>query len=265
MRKHRILFFIFGMGLTVQAAADDIHVAAATNLTSVLEEIAGRFESETHHAVKLSFSSSGNIARQIIQGAPFELFMSADETYVSLLQERQLADDESKIFGIGRLVLYIPEGSAVLPGSDLSTLISDTHSGQLKRLAIANPEYAPYGLIAKQALQNARVWETVMSSLVYGKSASQATQFALSGAVDAALIPYSLTLIPEVSNKGRFVLVSGSLYAPLKQRMVLMINASDAAREFYNYILGDEARMIFNRHGLGLSALQDDQAVSGGY
>ncbi len=261
MRNYLVLPFLFGMVLMAHAAADDIHVGAASSLIHVLNEIADQFEAETDHTIKLSFSSSGNLARQIMQGAPFEIFMSADETYVSLLQQNQLTNDAGRVYGIGHLVLFIPEGSEVLPSPDLSTLISGTQNGQLKRLAIANPEYAPYGVIAKQALQNARVWNTVFSSLVYGKSASQAVLFGLTGAVDAALIPYPLALMPKVSNKGNFTLVSDSLYSPLKQHMVLLKNAGGAARGFYRFILGDKAREIFNRYGFGLSTTLNNQVV----
>ena len=261
MRKYLALLLIAGMGLTLRTEADVIHVAAATSLTHVLEEITAEFEDETQHTVKLIFSSSGNLARQIIQGAPFEIFMSADETYVTLLQEKQLTEGAGSVYGIGRLVLFIPEGSAVLPSTDLSTLISSSQAGQLRRLAMANPEYAPYGLIAKQALQNARVWDTVSSSLVFGKSASQAAQFCLTGTVDAALIPWSLALVPAVGNKGHFMLVSETLYSPLKHRMVLIKNAGEAARRFHDFILGARAHSIFERYGLGLSAPGEHHAV----
>ncbi len=258
MRKFVVCLFLYtGLVLTTSVNADDIYVAAATSLTHVLKEIANQFESETQHVVKLSFASSGNLARQIIQGAPFELFLSADETYVSLLRKRsRLIDGDSNVYGIGRLVLYVPEGSSVLPSADLSTLAITIQTGQLKRLVIANPEHAPYGSIAKQALENADIWETVMPYLVYGKSASQTAQFALSGAVDAALIPYSLALLPEIGNKGRFMLVSDTLYTPLEQPMVLLQDAGSAAREFHDFILSDKARTIIQYHGLGASISQ---------
>lgn len=151
MRKFIVCLLLYtGLVLTTPVYADDVYVAAATSLTHVLKEIATQFESETQHVVKLSFTSSGNLARQIIQRAPFELFLSADETYVSLLRKNRLTDGVSDVYGIGRLVLYVPEGSDVLPRADLSTLASTIQTGQLKQLAIANPEHAPYGLIAKR-------------------------------------------------------------------------------------------------------------------
>lgn len=252
MRKFIACLLLYnGIIFANSVHADDIHVAAATSLTHVLKEIAIQFERETEHIVKLSFASSGNLAQQIIQGAPFEIFLSADETYVSLLHNRQLTDGNSHLYGTGRLVLYVPEGSDVLPVSDLSILADAIQNGQLKRLAIANPKHAPYGLIAKQALENAHVWEAVMPHLVFGKSASQAVQFALSSAVDAALIPYSLALIPGVSDRGKFILVSEASYTPLEQSMVLVQGAGSATREFRDYILGDEALAIFQYYGLG--------------
>jgi molybdate transport system substrate-binding protein len=252
MRKFIVCLLLYtGIGSVNSAYADDIYVAAATSLTHVLKEIAIQFESETKHVVKLSFASSGNLAQQIIQGAPFKLFLSADETYVSLLHNRQLTDGSNDVYGTGRLVLFVPEGSDVLPSSDLSILADAIQNGQLKRLAIANPKHAPYGFIAKQALENAHVWETVMPYLVFGKSASQAALFALSNAVDAALIPYSLALIPEIGSRGQFIMVSDTLYTPLAQSMVLMQGAGSAVKEFRDFILGDEALSIFQHHGFG--------------
>jgi molybdate transport system substrate-binding protein len=250
------------MVFITHATADDIYVGAASSLIHVLTEITDQFETENKHTIKLSFSSSGNLARQILQGAPFEIFMSADESYVSLLQQNNLTKDEGSIYGIGQLVLFIPEGSKVSPSTDLSTLVSGTQNGQLKRLAIANPEYAPYGMIAKQAMQNGNVWDTIFSTLAYGKSASQAAQFGLTGTVDAALIPYSLAIMPIVSSKGNFMLVSDRLYTPLQKRMVLLKNAGGAAREFYRFMLGEKAREIFERYGFGSSTKLNYQFTS---
>jgi molybdate transport system substrate-binding protein len=255
------LFFCNGLILTSSVYAENIHVAAATSLTHVLEEIADQFENETDHVVKLSFSSSGNLTRQIIQGAPFKLFLSADESYISLLRKQGLTNGDNDIYGIGRLVLYVPEGSNILPSADLSTLANAIKDGELTRLAIANPEHAPYGFIAKQALQNAGIWETIMPYLVTGKSASQTAQFALSNAVDAALIPYSLALRPELDSKGQYLLINDTLYNPLEQTMVLIKGADRAAKELYNFILGDKARTIIRSHGFGESIGQINQTA----
>lgn len=255
------LFLCNSLSLSNTTHAESIHVAAATSMTHVLEEIANQFENDTHHVVKLSFSSSGNLSRQIIQGAPFELFLSADESYISLLGNQGLTNGGSSTYGIGRLVLYIPEGSNILTSADLSTLDSALKSEQLKRLAIANPEYAPYGLIAKQALKNAGIWESVKPYLVTGKSASQTAQFALSRAVDAALIPYSLALRPELDSKGQYLLLNDTLYTPLEQTMVLIKGAGNAAKEFYDFILSEKARTIIQTHGFGESIGQINQTV----
>ena len=245
--------------LPLQSAADDIPVAAASSLMIVLEEIAGLFQRETGHTVKLSFGSSGTLARQIIYGAPFELFLSADEQSVSLLNERGLTDGRGNVYGIGRLALFVPRHSAVKPAADLSTLAGSVRMGVLTRFAMANPEHAAYGMQAKQALQNAGAWDAIEPRLVLGKNAAQAMQFALSGAVDAALLPYSLALLPAVANNGRWILVSETLYTPLRQRMVLRRNAGAAAREFHHYLVGEEARAVFARYGLGPAAGPDER------
>ena len=245
--------------LPLQSSADDIPVAAASSLTVVLEEIAGLFQRETGHTVKLSFGSSGTLAHQIIYGAPFELFLSADEQSVSFLNERGLTAGRGSIYGTGRLVLFVPRHSAVKPAADLSTLAGSVRTGVLTRFAMANPEHAAYGMQAKQALLNAGAWGAIEPHLILGKSAVQAMQFALSGAVDAALLPYSLARLPALADKGRWIPVSEILYTPLCQRMVLLRNAGDAAREFHQYLLGKEARAVFGRYGLGPAAGQDER------
>lgn len=253
-KMHKLLIILFisvNLAFIKIVNADEIYVAAASSLTHVLKEIAKDFENETQHNVKLSFASSGTLAHQIIKGAPFELFLSADINHVSLLHENKLTGSEIDVFGMGYLVLYIPNGSSIQPDSNLSNLSETIQSGNLKRLAIANPKIAPYGLIAKQALNNAQVWELALPYIVYGKSASQTAQFILTGTVDAALIPYSLAQNPKLRNKGKYVLINKALYPPLKQPMVLMGKAGDAAKDFYKYLLGDKALAIFQQHGFG--------------
>lgn len=229
--------------------ADEIRVAAAASVQDAMKEITDRFQAETGHRVKLTIGSSGNLARQILRGAPFDLFLSADGAHISLLQERALTRGEGADYAVGRLVLFVPTRSAVALDGRLADLAPAARAGQLKRLAIANPEHAPYGAVAREALQNAGVWDALKPYLVTGKDAAQATQFAVTGSVDAAIIPASLASMGAVAQAGRSVPVSESLYTPWRQRMSVLSNAPLAAEELFDFVLSAEAGTILEHHG----------------
>ncbi|MGQ0664032.1 MAG: molybdate ABC transporter substrate-binding protein [Pseudomonadota bacterium] len=234
------------------AAAGAPVVAAAADLGFVLGEIAELFARETGQSVRLAFGSSGNFARQIAQGGPFELFLSADEAYVRQLKEKSLTADEGVVYGVGRLVIFAPLGSPLRPDAELGDLRAALSDGRLKRLAIANPDHAPYGRAAREALIRAGLWEALQGRLVLGENASQAAQFALSGAAEGGLIPYALALSPALAARGTAVLLPADWHAPLIQRMVLIANAGPTARAFYAFLQGPAARAVFERFGFVL-------------
>lgn len=224
-------------------------IAAASDLKFALEEIARGFTAETGYALRLVFGSSGNFFRQIVQGAPFELFLSADEELVFRLAQQGFAEDRGVRYALGRLVLFAPNGSPVRPADGVAALAAAAADGRLQRLAIANPEHAPYGRAAEQALRRAGAWEAVRAKLVFGENVSQAAQFAAGAAAQAGLFAQSLAIAPQVSAKGSFALVPDDLHAPLHQRMVLMKGAGDVARAFYRYLQQPDARAVLERHG----------------
>jgi molybdate transport system substrate-binding protein len=201
--------------------------------------------------------------RQIVQGAPFEIFLSADESYVHRLAEQSLTRGEGEVYAVGRIVMYTPRGSGIQPAPDLSTLARAMRDGELNRLAIANPEHAPYGTIAKQALINAGLWTSVVPYLVLGESAAQAAQFGRSGSVDAAIIPLPLALNQTVSRSGRFELISESLYSPLQQRLVMLRDAGPAAEAFVEFMGEPVAQEILDRFGFGQAALGRNRGFPG--
>ena len=232
------------------APAKDVPViAAAADLQFALPEVAERFRQETGRDVKLAFGSSGNFFRQIHGGAPYELFMSADEEFVLDLAAKGLAMDEGEIYGIGRIGLFIPHGSPLKPDGTLSDLKAALADGRLNKFAIANPEHAPYGRRAEEALRHAGVWEAIREKLVLGENASQAAQFATTGSVEGGIIPYSLALSPKVAERGAFALIPQSSHRPLRQRMALLKGAGETARALYAFLMGPEARAILARHG----------------
>lgn len=224
-------------------------IAAASNLIDALNEIALRFTSETGNQVRLSFGSSTNLARQIRQGAPFQLFFSADEEQVLALARDGYAEDNGLVYAGGRLVLFVPKGSPIKADPELRDLAAALRDGRLQRLAIANPEHAPYGQRAQDVLIHAGLWPLVKDKLVLGENIGQATQFTLSGSVEAGLIALSLARSPRLNGHGHYAVVPRSWHRPLRQRMVLTPDAGETARQFYLYIKNPPARAILQRYG----------------
>jgi molybdate transport system substrate-binding protein len=234
------------------SATETALVAAASDLEFALEEITQQFTKETGLTVKFSFGSSGNFARQIMQGAPYGLFMSADEKYVLKLAEQHLTLDEGLSYAIGRLVLYAPKGSVLQVDSEMQGLSQALRKGQIKRFAIANPEHAPYGRAAKAALTSVGLWDTIKPHLVLGENVAQAAQFAVSDSTQGGIFAYSLALSPKLNTAGNFVLLPESSYPPLRQRMVLTKKADATTKAFYAYLQTPKAKAVFKRYGFGL-------------
>jgi molybdate transport system substrate-binding protein len=233
-------------------AADVPTVAAASDLKFALEGIASAFATATGKPVKLAFGSSGNFARQIRQGAPFEMFLSADEAFVEHLARDGFARDGGDLYAIGRIVFFVPTGSPLEPDPTLASLRTALQGGRLRKFAIANPEHAPYGRAAKEALESAGLWTKIQRQLVLGENVSQAAQFATAGGADGGIFAYSLALSPAVAKAGRYVLIPESTHKPLRQRMVLLKGAGPTAEAFYAFVKGAEARRIFDRYGFVL-------------
>lgn len=247
-------WFLLLCFLALSARAEAPNVAAAADLKFALSEIAADYEKETGKAIKLSFGSSGNFARQIPQGAPFELFLSADEDYILKLAAEGLMQGEGRLYAIGRIALIVPAGSKLLADSELKDLVAAVADGRIQRFAIANPEHAPYGRAARAALQRAGVWEKLQGKLVLGENVAQAAQFATSGSAQGGIIAWSLARSPEVAKLGTAALIPESWHPPLRQRMALTRKAGDEARRFYDYLQQPAARAVFERYGFSLPA-----------
>jgi molybdate transport system substrate-binding protein len=227
-------------------------IAAASDLQSALPEIARAFEARTRQTVKLTFGSSGNFTQQIQNGAPYQVFLSADEAYVESLAKAGRTEGAGRLYAIGRIGLFVPRGSPLKPDASLRDLAAAARDGRLTRFAIANPEHAPYGRAAREALQASGAWPLVQPKLVLGENVSQATQFATSGSAQGGVIPLSLALTPQVKAAGAFVLIPAERHKPLRQRAVLIKGASPTARAFYDFLRGPEARAIFRKYGFVL-------------
>jgi len=253
MQKWQLVLFFCLIFIFKTAQAEDIPViAAASDLQFALEEIAGLFQQETGKKIKLSFGSSGNFRHQIAHGAPFQMFMSADEEYVLALYREGHTLDEGTLYAIGRIVIFIPHGSPLKPDGSLEDLEMALNDNRIKHFAIANPEHAPYGHRAEETLRHAGIWEQIRTRLVLGENVSQAAQFAASGSAQGGIIAYSLALSPNMVSLGNFALITAEWHNPLKQRMVLLKNAGPTAHAFYKYIQQPQARKILEQYGFNL-------------
>jgi molybdate transport system substrate-binding protein len=245
-----LIFLLFSQGAAAQP--DVPAIAAASDLKFAVEEIATRFRADTKRELRLSFGSSGNYYQQIAQGAPFQLFMSADESFVFKLHAAGRTEDRGTLYATGRIVLFAPQGSPLQLDTAMAGLKKALAAGQIRRFAIANPEHAPYGRAAEQALRKLGLWDGLRDRMVLGENVSQAAQFAASGSTQGGIFAYSLALAPQLAKLGRYVLLPEELHDPLRQRMVLVKGAGDTARAFYAWLQQPAAREVFVRYGFTL-------------
>ncbi len=227
-------------------------VAAAADLKFAVEEVAKLFEQRTGQKLRLVFGSSGNFYSQILQGAPFHLFMSADEDFVFKLADAGKTLDRGRLYAFGRIGIMVPKGSRLKADGELKDLAAALKDGRLRKFAIAAPDHAPYGKRAKEALQHAGLWEAIEPRLVYGENIAQTAQFATSGSTEGGIIARSLALAPQVAALGDFALIPESWHRPLAQRMVLMKDAPPAARQFYDFLATPQAQAIMVRYGFAM-------------
>ena len=224
-------------------------VAAAASLRHVFPELVRAWGDAGGAAPEVSFGSSGNLYRQIAQGAPFDLFLSADEEQALKLVGTGRTDGEGAVYGVGRLALLVPRHSRLALDATLEDLVRALDDGRLRRLAIANPAHAPYGRAAREALVRAGLWERLGDRLLLAENAAQAVQFALTRAADGGLVPHALALDERVSSEARHVLLDAAMHRPIAQRMVLLAHTGTEARALFRFLAGPEARGIFERFG----------------
>lgn len=225
------------------AAAPELTVAAASDLAPAFEEIGREFEASQKTKVVLVFGSTGLLTRQIENGAPFDVFAAANVAYIDQLEQKGLIVAGTKrIYARGRIAMWTRGDSAL----NLEK-IEDLTRPEIKRIAIANPDHAPYGQAAREALETARLWETVRPKLVYGDNIRQTLQFAETGNVEVAIVARSLT----VQSKGSWVLIPEELHKPLDQGMGVIRDTKNeqAARAFIEFVNGEKGREIMGKYG----------------
>ncbi|MCX7670223.1 MAG: molybdate ABC transporter substrate-binding protein [Anaerolineae bacterium] len=230
-------------------ARPPLTVSAAADLIYAFQEIAAQFEAETGQKVVFNFGSTGQLARQIEYGAPVDLFAAADVSFVEeLVRAGLVLSDTVQLYARGRIVLWTRADSPL----HLERL-EDLMQPAVRRVAIANPDHAPYGVAARQALQAAGVWEAVQPKLVLGENVRQTLQYAETGNVDAAIVALSLSVpaAAELSGPGRWVLIPQELHAPMDQALVVVKGTRQeaAARAFAAYVHGPRGRSIMRKYG----------------
>jgi molybdate transport system substrate-binding protein len=249
-----LLTLVWLAGSPVPAAETGPLVAAATSLRDALPELAEAFAAADGTRVRLSFGASGNLRRQISQGAPFEIFLSADESMVLDLAGEGRTRDEGAVYAEGRLAILVPKGSRLNPDGSLEDLEKALADGRLRRLAVANPEHAPYGRAAREALQGLGLWDRLEDRLVIGENVSQAAQFAATGAADAGIVAYALALSSRLERCCDQAPLAPELHRPLRQRGALIKGAGYRAERFWTFLRGPQGRAILERHGFGVPA-----------
>lgn len=252
-RRRLLVFALLAAILPLPAPAQTLPtVAAASDLKFALEEVAARFEQDRGLKVRLVFGSSGTFLTQILQGAPFQMFMSADEAFVFKLADAGRTRDRGRLYAYGRIGIFVPRGSPLRADPELKDLDAAIKEGRLQRFAIANPEHAPYGARAREVLTTLGLWTAIEPRLVYGENISQAAQFAMTGSAQGGIIALSLAKAPAVAALGRFELIPERLHQPLAQRMVLMKDAPATLVAFYDYLASPAAQEIMVRYGFSM-------------
>lgn len=232
-----------------QAQTSRIRIAAASDLQTVMPQIAAAFERQANVGVDFTYGSSGNFFAQIRNGAPFDLFFSADSEFPSKLVQDGIAEPRSaRVYALGALVLWVPEKSDCDPRTEKWECLLKP---AVQKIAIANPAHAPYGRAAISALQFAHVYDRVRTRFVLGENISQAAQFARSGQTQAGILARSQMESP-VMRTGKFWEVPKDSYAPIEQSLVILKSskAKSVAQQFIRFVTEGEGRAILEKAGL---------------
>ncbi|MCS6897396.1 MAG: molybdate ABC transporter substrate-binding protein [Nitrospira sp.] len=238
-----------------QALATEILVAAAADLNFAIKDIIDEFEQKTGHRVKLSLGSSGNFYSQIANGAPFELFFSADIDFPRKLEEARLTVPNTIVpYAVGRLVLWVTKESPIdVEKQGINALLDPS----IKKIAIANPKHAPYGRAAVTALKHFGLYDRVEAKFVFGENIAQTAQFVQSGNVDIGIIALSLAVAPSLREAGRFWEIPLTAYPRLEQGAVILETARkngtfDAVKQFVDWVTAPPGQAILKRYGFSM-------------
>ncbi len=233
--------------------AQEITVAAAADLQFVMQDVAARFQKETGKTVKLIYGSSGNFYQQLQNGAPFDMFFSANLDYPEKLQAAGLTEPGTFYrYAVGKIVVWVPNDSKLDISSGLQSLLNPS----IRKIAIANPEHAPYGQAAVSAMKKENIYDKVAEKFVLGENISQTATFVVSGSADVGIVALSLALSPNMKDQGRYSEIPASSYPPIEQACVILKSSKqkDSARAFLDFIKTAAVAEAFRSYGFAVPA-----------
>lgn len=244
----RLLIFAASLLCFVTGAhAQPVTVAVAANMKDAFAEIVTTFKATSKSELRVVYGSSGNLTTQMMNGAPFSLFIAADEYFPLELYKKGKAMDEGSVYAIGKLALISKNSSGAIlvdNKADIARAITKAN-----KVAIAKPELAPYGRAAIEYLKAEGLWEIARSKLVYGDNIGAITTYVLTGAADLGFTALSLAKSPEVAKEAHYLLLNSKLYEPIKQRMILIKGAPPEAIELYRFMQSAQAKVILQKYG----------------
>jgi molybdate transport system substrate-binding protein len=234
-------------------AGQEITIAAAADLQSAMQDVAARFQNETGKTVKLIYGSSGNFFQQIQNGAPFDMFFSANLEYPKKLEAAGLTEPGTYYqYAKGKIVIWVPKDSKLDLSSGLHSLLEPS----VKKIAVANPQHAPYGQAAVAAMQKENVYNKVKDKFVLGENISQTASFVISGSADVGIVALSLALSPNMKNRGRYTEVPASEYPAIEQACVVLSSSKnkETARQFLLFVKTSAVADILRNYGFDVQA-----------
>ena len=235
VRRLRLTAVLLVSIISQVCVAQEITVAAAADLQFAMQGVAARFQKETGKTVKLTYGSSGNFFQQIQNGAPFDMFFSANLDYAKKLESAGLTVPGSYYeYAKGKIVIWVRNDSKLGLSSGMQVLLDPS----VKKIAVANPEHAPYGQAAVAAMQNDKIYERLKDKFVLGENISQTASFVVAGAADVGIVALSLALSPNMKDKGRYVEIPAVEYPPIEQACVILLSSKnkETARQFLSFV-----------------------------
>ncbi|MCF0063971.1 molybdate ABC transporter substrate-binding protein [Dyadobacter chenwenxiniae] len=246
IQRFFLFFLVFLAGCS--KPSEEIVVATAANVQYVMKEIKAEFEKETGKKIDIVVGSSGKLTTQIREGAPFDVFVSADTKYPQEIFKNGGSAEKPRIYALGTLVLW----SKKIPKAELNVeVLAD---GKIKKIAIPNPETAPYGEAAIQVLKSKNVFGEIEKKLVFGESIAQTAQYITSGNVEAGFNALSIVLSPEMKDQGNYIILDSTDYKPIEQAAILLNHSEDSPKkktseQFYKFLYSQKAKEIFQKYG----------------
>lgn len=253
--RRLILIALLAVGSISQLSwAQEITVAAAADLQFAMQDVTARFQKETGKTVKVTYGSSGNFFQQIQNGAPFDMFFSANLDYPKKLESAGLIEPGSfSPYANGKIVIWIKNESKLDLKSGLQALLDPA----VKKIAVANPQHAPYGQAAVAAMQKVNIYDKVKDKFVLGENISQTASFVVSGAADVGIVALSLALSPNMKDKGRYVEVPSGDYPPIEQGCVILKSSKnkETAGQFLSYFKSAAVADLLRSYGFDVPSV----------